>query len=75
VGLELFGKQPAWGDRLLLYFAAVLSAKPSSKIVDQGSDLVGDTGIEPVTPWCELSAARFDGLHALVRRLMTFIRF
>ena len=37
------------GDRLLLYFAAALSRKLSSKIVDQGSDLVGDTGIEPVT--------------------------
>ena len=37
------------GNRLLLYFAAVLSEKPSNKIADQGSDLVGDTGIEPVT--------------------------
>jgi hypothetical protein len=37
------------GDRLLQYFAAVLDSKPSSKIVDQESDLVGDTGIEPVT--------------------------
>jgi len=37
------------GDRLLQYFTAVLGPRPSSKIVDQGSDLVGDTGIEPVT--------------------------
>ena len=29
------------GDRLLQYFTAVLGAKPSSKIVDQGSDLGG----------------------------------
>jgi hypothetical protein len=37
------------GNQLLLYFAAVLNGKSSSKIVDQGADLVGDTGIEPVT--------------------------
>jgi hypothetical protein len=36
-------------DRLLQYFAAVLDAKLSNKIVDQRSDLVGDTGNEPVT--------------------------
>ena len=36
-------------DRLLQYFAAVHHQKPSLKIVDQASDLVGDTGIEPVT--------------------------
>jgi hypothetical protein len=29
------------GDRLLQYFAAVLGAKPNSKIVDQISDLGG----------------------------------
>ncbi len=37
------------GNQLLLYFAAVLTRKPGSKIADQGVDPVGDTGIEPVT--------------------------
>jgi hypothetical protein len=37
------------GDRLLQYFAAVLDPESGSKIVDQDPDLVGDTGIEPVT--------------------------